>query len=487
LTNKLLRNPLIWAITIAASLITFLVAACYLEGFLNPENNTRDLPILVANEDHGDTLNGKYRDLGDEIVTKIINTNSTDGNNNTAIAWTQVPTRQEAINDLNNDQYYAAIIIPSGYTSNIADLTNMQNTASKNKPVQIEVLQNAASGSISSQESLTVATGAAEKAVQSVLNSLPAPKAAPITVSQPTAQQMQLMLQQLAVNPQGVLQAQAAAAAKQAAQQASQQTQLIAEIKGELQQSILPKVTNAEPVGSKSGRGLGSFYFALMLALTGYLGATIIHLGVEFVSGRMEVDLLALNIKRPYMEVSRTRQWATKMLMICLLAAIAAPAITWLATQSIGMPVSDGVKLGWFSVLSIAGVGLFTLIFITAFGEIGALIGLFLSTIVGVPAAGGVYPLQMVPDFFRFMSNWVPLRFISDGTRSLVFFDGRLDAGLGTACWSLAIYAILGLCVSFVIAAGIDVYKSLKNNVVYHPQAQPQPTDETRQLEEVHA
>ena len=74
----------------------------------------------------------------------------------------------------------------------------------------------------------------------------------------------------------------------------------------------------------------------------------------------------------------------------------------------------------------------------------------------------------MLPGFFRFLAEWLPLRYMTDGARSLVFFGGRLGAGLGTALWVLAAYVVGAALLSGATAAAID--RSLRRRA-----AAPQP------------
>ncbi|GCE45619.1 YhgE/Pip-like protein [Thermosporothrix hazakensis] len=447
--KQLLLHPLTWIVLVVAGLVTLAIPASYLGGLLDPEGNMQDFPILIANEDHGAKLDGKQINLGDKITEKIKDINSKNNKDANKIKWIEVKNRQAALDQLNNDEAYAAIVIPSDYTSRIAQLRDLKKQ-NKKEPVTLEVLTNHAAGSIAGSEGEKIAQGAAMKATNDVLTALPAIKPAGIKLKTPqTPAEYQLFQQQLMTDPQGVIKAQATEAAKQAADQ----TKRIAEIQGQLQKSVIPTVTDAEPTGAKSGHGIGAFYFSLMLSLIGYLGTTIIHLGTELVIGRIEVDVFGKAIRFPRGQISPLLLWFSKLVLVVILAVVMGPVLTWLAVNCFGMPVSDGVKLGWFSILGIGAIGLITLALATGFGEIGVLLALFLTTILGVPAAGGIYPLQMVPDFFRALSGWLPLRYLSDGLRSLVFYNARMEAGLRSAITVTSIYAGIGFLLSLVFAA----------------------------------
>jgi hypothetical protein len=66
----------------------------------------------------------------------------------------------------------------------------------------------------------------------------------------------------------------------------------------------------------------------------------------------------------------------------------------------------------------------------------------------------------MLPGFFRFLATWLPLRYMTDGTRSLQFFDGRTEVSLGAALWVLGAYAIGAVLLSGATALAIDWKRS---------------------------
>jgi uncharacterized phage infection (PIP) family protein YhgE len=212
----------------------------------------------------------------------------------------------------------------------------------------------------------------------------------------------------------------------------------------------------AIPIGAKSARGLAPFYFALMLGLAGFIGTVMISVGVEFLNGSLALDLFALRLHRPQSQLSRTGLWATKLVLVLALAALAGVLQTVFAVSVLRMTATNPVELGLFAILGVAAAAMVTLTFLTAFGLAGSLLGVLFITILGVPASGGPYPIEMLPGFFRFLAAWLPLRYMTDGARSLVFFDGSLAAGLGTALWVLAAYALGAALAGGVIAVTID-------------------------------
>lgn len=216
------------------------------------------------------------------------------------------------------------------------------------------------------------------------------------------------------------------------------------------------RTTDAVPIGAKSARGLAPFYFALMLALAGFLGAVIVNLAVEVTGGRLAVELLGHRLERAAQGLSNAALLRAKLTLTLALAVVAGVLQTLLAVSVLGMSATNPIVLALFAVLGVAATATTTLAFLVPFGLAGSLAGVLFVTIFGVPSSGGPYPLQLVPGFFRFLGEWLPLRYLSDGTRALVFLDGRLDAGLGRALWVLALYAVGGALASGLVALALD-------------------------------
>jgi ABC-type multidrug transport system permease subunit len=62
----------------------------------------------------------------------------------------------------------------------------------------------------------------------------------------------------------------------------------------------------------------------------------------------------------------------------------------------------------------------------------------------------------MLSGVFQWLHSWVPLRFIADGYRAIIFFHGRVDAGLNTAVLALALDVILFTALAAGISARRD-------------------------------
>lgn len=49
---------------------------------------------------------------------------------------------------------------------------------------------------------------------------------------------------------------------------------------------------------------------------------------------------------------------------------------------------------------------------------------------MAVPTAGATTPIEALPGFYRFLAEFEPLRQITGGIRSILYYDAQGDAGL---------------------------------------------------------
>lgn len=409
--STLLRKPLVWGAVLLALAMGLIMTASYLGAFLDPTGNMKNLPIAIASEDTGATIAGQPEHLGRDVIAAVTGPNGPLGD---GVRWSVLATRDEALAALDDNTAYAAIVIPPDYSQRIAALFDPAAVAGGTAgPATIEILTNPAAGAFAGADGQQISLGVVS------------------AVSDETSARIMAALSSAGV-------------------------QMPATMAGALARPVQASVTVAEPVGDTGGRGLAPFYFVLMLTLGGFVAANVIDLGVRFAAGSYELEFLGRRFRRPRLELSLSGLWGIKLLLVLVAAVGMGLLQTALAAGPFAMTVSDGRALAVFSILGAAAVGAFTLLLLTVAGEVGALLGVLATTIIGVPSAGGVYPLQMVPDAYRVLGDWLPLRYLADGARSIVFFNGRLEAGLGTAIFALGAYLVASVVLGGVAAAIAD-------------------------------
>jgi uncharacterized phage infection (PIP) family protein YhgE len=151
-----------------------------------------------------------------------------------------------------------------------------------------------------------------------------------------------------------------------------------------------------------------------VLILAGIIGATVAGTAVDVSAGRVTLELLGRNLRRPRLEVSPARLWQAKLGATLVIAVGSAWLIAWMTVGLLGMQVANVWALGAFATLAVTMCSMITLTLLIAFGIAGELLAVFFTTIFGGPSAGGVYRPQALPPFFRFLHAWLPLRYVTD-------------------------------------------------------------------------
>lgn len=205
------------------------------------------------------------------------------------------------------------------------------------------------------------------------------------------------------------------------------------------------------PLPENSGLGMSAFYYALVLVLIGFIGASLVHPLVDSALGFLPSEVGPLVERRPYVAASRRTTFLAKVAILVTAAPLAALAIQ-LTARVIGIRVDDPVVLWLYATAVIAAIGTSALAVLAVLGAgIGSLVNTLFFVALAMVSSGGTVPLAAAPSFFRWFSAISPFRHVVDGTRSLFYFDGSLDAGLGGAWISVAVGGTLGLALGVVV------------------------------------
>ena len=112
--RRILVNPVAVVIMIGVAIIPSLYAWFNILANWDPYENTSDIKIAVVDEDQGTQID----DLGETNAGEMIVERLKD---NDQLGWTFVD-RQEALDGVREGRYYAAFVIPSDFTSSLADV-----------------------------------------------------------------------------------------------------------------------------------------------------------------------------------------------------------------------------------------------------------------------------------------------------------------------------------------------------------------------------
>jgi hypothetical protein len=215
-----------------------------------------------------------------------------------------------------------------------------------------------------------------------------------------------------------------------------QGAQLPPEVAAVVGDPVRADITEAQPVGPDSGNGQSPFFLAFLVNLSGLIGGATIFFLVGGAAERLEAR---------GQSPSRSGLWTVRLLLALVFAALVAAAELWVAFGLLGVEheASTTQVYLFLSLATTAAVSV-TMLFAVAFGAAGIGISAVLNVILGLVSSGGLAPLEALPPFYQAYADWLPLRYVIDGLRSLLFYDGSLDAARLEGGWRDSLWFLGG-------------------------------------------
>lgn len=201
-------------------------------------------------------------------------------------------------------------------------------------------------------------------------------------------------------------------------------------------------VEDVVPLQSGDNYGLTGFYLVIGWIVGGYLMASV-------------------------MGVSAGARPATPRRAYFRLGAIVPYAIVSgfggavIVDQVLGALTGHFVELWLLGALLVASAAAVTLAFQVMFGVIGVGIAVLVFVILGNPSAGGAYQAELLPPFWRFLTNALPTGAGTDTVRRIVYLDSH---GVSGHLIVISIWLIAGAVVT-VIASHLRHRSARKNQV----------------------
>lgn len=412
---RMLRSPKAWGPLFAVAVLAFFYFLVNFGAAKSPDENIHDLPAALVNLDMGAEIDGQLVNLGDRVVEST----SSNDRIGEAIKWTRLSSRGEALEGIANGEYYGAIVVPEDYSQTIAALSTL-SAGSSAEPARIEILTNPSAGPFSSAAVQRILAGVVRRASE-------------VTSDQIT----------------GTLEASG--------------TQVPPATAAVLGEPVVAEITDAQPVGENSGRGLMPFYLMFTASILGFIGANAIHGGLTALAEALATRAGSRGPSRVQFFLAATVLGLALALLLGATEALVAFGIYGVHHEANAFYV-----LLFLALVAVVPL-LLALVLLVALGpRAGILSGSLLIISLGLATSGGTTPLQSLPNFFRSLAGVLPFERMTEGTRALIFYGGRLEAGLGSALWMLAAYLIgallLGGAISLVrdaVARGRDaVWKS---------------------------
>jgi YhgE/Pip-like protein len=390
------RTVRFWALPIVVTLaLMSALCALYLGGILNPMTNLRHFPIAVVNEDAGPF--GKQ--LADGLASGLDKSKFD----------VRVVSRDEARRLLDTAQVYGEAVIPPTFSSSLREFGASAVTPGRVNRPSITISTNPRAGTLGSSiagQTLTQAVAAANNQVGQRLTA----EVAAETGGAPLTGASTLGL----ANP------------------------------------IDVKASVYNPLPNGTGNGLSAFYYALLLLLAGFTGSVVVSTLVDALLGYVPAEWGPVYRFAEQVRISRFQTLLLKWGIMVALALLTS-AVYLAIAHGLGMPIPLGWQIWLYGVFAIAAVGVTSSSILSVLGSMGLLVSMLIFVILGLPSAGATVPLEATPQFFRWVARFEPMHQVFLGVRSLLYLNGRPDAGLSQALWLTSVGLVIGLLLGGII------------------------------------
>ena len=353
------KNKLLLLSPVVALLVVFIFS---LTLFPTVQPKPKNLPIAIVNEDQGVEIpNQSKMNMGQTIVDNMKKTSKSE--EEPAVKWVEVKNKESVQKGLNNQEYYAALVIPKDFSTKQASLRTPQPSSAE---VEIFINQgmNTAASTVAGQMLNGVVDNMNNTVRTQLLEGLKA-KGATLTTDQ---------------------------AAK-------------------LVTPIVKNVTNVNEVGKNSANGNSPNSLFQPLWIASLASAAIIFIAISKmpVGSRKENFLLKL-----------------KQIVAGAVATIVIGfGLTWIADGMVGLNISNFTDTALF--LSITSFSFFLMIsaVLSLVGLKG--IGVFaLLLFFGAPLLS-LAPEMLSSFYQDWVYTWLPTRFMIEGLRGIFFFGKGLS------------------------------------------------------------
>ena len=204
-----------------------------------------------------------------------------------------------------------------------------------------------------------------------------------------------------------------------------------------------------------TGNGLSAFYYALLLLLAGFTGSVVVSTLVDALLGYVPAEWGPVYRFAEQVKISRFQTLLLKWAIMVVLALLTS-AVYLAIAHGLGMPIPRGWPLWAYGVFAIIAVGITSSSLLSILGSMGLLVSMLVFVILGLPSAGATVPLEATPPFFRWLSQFEPMHQVFLGVRSLIYLNGRGDAGLSQSLWMTAVGLVIGLLLGAIVTRLYD-------------------------------
>jgi YhgE/Pip-like protein len=403
--GAILRVRTIWLIPlVTASVVVAAMTALYIWSVVNPLAHLKGLPVAIVDQDRGAAIGSQHLGAGEQVQAGLLGAHAV-----THWLHLEVSSLPQAERAMSRGDLYAAVVIPSDFTANLLSVS-LLNSPRAAQP-EIQLLTNQRAGTIGVQ----LATGILQPALAASSRQVGQHLAALVPASSLTGATKVILADPVAVT-----------------------------------------TTQYRPLGPSTALGLSPFYIALLTLFCGFLGGTIVNSVVDGGLGYATTETGPRWSQRPPVPINRWQTLLVKWAIVVALTAVLTAVMLVMAVGILGMDAPHAALLWLFAWLCAASVGVGTIVLFAVAGTFGQLLGLLIFVYAGLASAGGTVPVQALPGFFRFLSNFEPLRQVLDGTRSIMYFNAQADAGLTRGTLAAGLGLVFWLAVGTAIVKWYD-------------------------------
>lgn len=357
--KKMFKNKLLLLSPVVALLVVIIFS---LTLFPTVQPQPKNLPIAIVNEDQGVEIpNQPKMNMGQTIVDNMKKASKSE--EEPAIKWVEVKNEETLQNGLNDQEYYAALVIPKDFSTKQASL-RIPQPSSPEVEIFINQGMNTAASTMAGQILNSVVDNMNNNVRKQILEELKA-KGATLTADQVSN----------VVTP------------------------------------ITKKVINVNETGKNSANGNSPISLFQPLWIASLASAAIIFMAIRNMPVGSRKENFVLKVKQ--------------IITGAVAAVVVGFGLTWIAGGMVGLNISNFTDTALF--LSITSFSFFLMIsaVISLVGLKG--IGIFaLLLIFGAPLLL-LAPEMLSPFYQDWVYSWLPMRFMIEGLREIFFFGKGLS------------------------------------------------------------
>lgn len=405
--SDLLRVRKCWIFPLALSAVFVgLMSAIYIGSVINPTGHLHGLPVMLVDEDRGAVVDGRHIDIGASLAGALERSPKVAGPLGIRRA-----TLAQAHATMDRAGAYTTLVIPRTLTRSVLLATGMPEHGGSPAPPSVSAVdleENLRLGSLG----VSLAAGVLAPAVAQISRHIGSELS---SLATPAARANPIMA-------------------------------------GRLADPVALTTSTYRPLPDHSALGLSAFYVALLSLLSGFIAATLVNSSIDAALGYATTEIGPRWKQRRPVAISRRQTFLAKWAVAAVAAPLLSAVLLLVAVGLLNMYAPNVLLLWLLFALASLMIATGTLALLAAFGAVGQLLAMLLFIYLSLASSGGTIPIQALPGVFNVVGHVEPLRQLIAGTRAILYFDARGDAGLTHALIVLAaeflFWAALGLVVT---------------------------------------